>query len=96
MTKLYIKKGIKFRKEKAYILICDCVNFLDFQLPLNYYNLLTELKKGLDISKNKISEQEKTVIHDLEAMDLLTTAFNVYVQNNNKFLETSYNEIEFF
>ena len=41
-----LKKSILFRKEKDYILICDCKNLYDFTLSLDYYDLLCKLKEG--------------------------------------------------
>ncbi len=94
-TKLYLKNGIKFRKEKNYILICDCINFLDFQLPLECYDILYKLQNGLNTSES-ISKFALDVLSDLQIMDLLCDNPNDKVKNTNKTLNTCYSENEFF
>ena len=51
MNKLcYLKNGLLYRKEKDFILLCDCINLLDYELPLESHSLLKNLTLGCDIS----------------------------------------------
>ncbi len=94
-NKLYLRQGIKFRKEKNYILMCDCINFLDFKLPHKCYNILQKLQTGLDVFES-VSKFELDVLSDLQTMDLLCTNLDDKIKNTNKALNMSYNESEFF
>jgi hypothetical protein len=95
MKNIYLKKGIKFRKEVDYILICDCINFIDFQLPLEYFELLEKLNYGLE-ADSILSEKEIDVLTDLYSMSLLCETENQSVDNYNNLSAFSYNETEFF
>jgi len=53
--KLKLRKYIKFRKERGYVLLCDCKHIENYELPLSYYSSLIALKKGF--AKNKIKDK---------------------------------------
>ena len=54
---------MKFRKEKKYILLCDCKNLVDYELPLIYYELLMKIKMGLP--QSAVKQEDKELINDL-------------------------------
>ncbi len=59
--KIKLRDDIKFRRERGYILLCDCKNLEDYELPLRCYTILSKLKKG--ILKNKVKDEN--LIRDL-------------------------------
>ncbi len=86
-----LRESILFRKEKDYILICDCKNLYDFTLSLNYYDLLCKLKCG--IFKDLLTKEEREVLKDFKKLNFLA---NSKLENNNTFSRIQYNESEFF
>ncbi|MBI2673484.1 hypothetical protein HYX19_04435 [Candidatus Woesearchaeota archaeon] len=64
-----LKKHIKFRKEKDYILLCDLKNLEDYELPPKYYSLLVDLKVGV-----KTSKFNSDLIKDLKNINALELA----------------------
>lgn len=94
-NKIYLKTNIKFRKEKKFVLLCDCLNFIDFQLPLEYFNLLKKLSKGLVFNSN-LKNEEIEVLKDLNTMELLADTPDCVSENNNNLNNIKYDEKEFY
>ncbi|HBB64576.1 hypothetical protein A3K02_02460 [candidate division WS6 bacterium RIFOXYD1_FULL_33_8] len=46
MKKYILNKHIRYRKEDGYILVCDCKRLLDYEMPLEYFDLLELFKNG--------------------------------------------------
>ena len=95
MNSIYLKKGVKYRKETNYILICDCVNFIDFRLPLSCWSLMERLQRGF-CNSDVLTEFEMDVLTDLYSMSLLSDKKGDAVDNFNNLSNISYNESEFF
>ena len=94
-SKVFLRRNVKYRKEKNYILLCDCINFIDFQLPLEYYDLLNRLAKGV-VPDDKLPPEELDVLVDLNTMALLTDDPNKLSENTNTLGGIQYDEKEFF
>lgn len=60
--------NVKYRKEKDYILICDCSQLCDYTLPLNKLDLLNKLKSGNYITEN---DDDKEIIEDLLTVNII-------------------------
>ncbi len=53
--KIYIlNKHIRYRKEDGYILVCDCKRLLDYEIPLEHFELLESLKSGCETEDNDV------------------------------------------
>jgi len=57
MKTYILNKHIRFRKESGYILICDCERLLDYEVPLEFYELLSLLKKGSQLRRQGIIKE---------------------------------------
>ena len=66
MGTILFKDSIKFRKECNYILLCDCMNVVDYELPLEYFSLLVKLQNGHE--ETLLTDAEKDVIDDFKAL----------------------------
>lgn len=86
-----LKKSILFRKEKDYILICDCKNLYDFTLSLDYYDLLCKLKEGA--FKDTLTKEEKSVLKDFKKLNFLVNNKEI---SSNALSRIQYNESEFY
>lgn len=94
-NKIYLRKNIKYRKERKFILLCDCINFIDFELPLKYYPFLEKLTNGIE-PNSSISSNEKELLLDLYDMDFLTENKESISENKNTLSNLSYDESDFF
>lgn len=54
MKKYILNKHIRYRKEDGYILICDCKRLLDYEMPLEYFDLLNLFKKGYPSERSEV------------------------------------------
>ena len=96
MNKLcYLKNGLLYRKEKDFILLRDCINLLDYELPLESYSLLKNLTLGCDISTIK-NEVLLNIISDFKDMHWLSFKKEEKVLKYQSDISLSYNEKEFF
>lgn len=94
---LYLKKYVKFRKEKGYLLICDCSIIQNYELPLETYELFVKLKNGYDPTQPLNIQMEQDIIDDLKDLNLLDNKPN---SNDgfydNEWINLGYDESEFF
>ncbi len=67
-------KHVKFRKEVDHLLICDCKRLLDYQLPLECFDLLVALQSGYGESCRTKFANESDVIEDLITAKLIHNA----------------------
>ncbi len=88
---IILKKSILFRKEKDYILICDCKNLYDFTLSLDYHDLLCKLKEG--VFKDTLTKEEKSVLKDFKRLNFLVSNKE---KSYNVLSRIQYNESEFY
>ena len=94
---LYLKQYVKYRKEKDYLLICDCSIVQNYELPIKTFELFEELKNGYDINKPVGIENEEEIIDDLNSLNLLSDTQNSNEGfNNAKWINLGYDESEFF
>lgn len=93
----FLKKFVKFRKEKDYLLICNCSTIQNFELPLDAFALFEELKCGYNPDKPIGIDLEMEILNDLITLDLVDT-----IPNSNKgfhgqnWIDLGYDENEFF
>ncbi len=94
---IYLKKYVKYRKEDDYLLICDCSNLQNYELPLFTFPLFEALKDGYDSNNPLNIEMENDIIDDLVSLNLIDTVPN---SNNgfytDKWINLGYDENEFF
>lgn len=57
MSKYILNKHVRYRQEEGYILVCDCKKLLDYEVPLEYFDLLSSLEKGCKSRRNEIIEE---------------------------------------
>lgn len=94
---LYLKNFIKYRKEKDYVLLCDCSIIQNYELSLDYYNFLEQLRLGIDISSSELTEDERELINDFIDLELVDS-----IPNSNKgfhekqWISLGYDENEFY
>lgn len=93
----YLKKYVKYRKEKDYILICDCSVIQNYELPLSAFALFQKLENGYD-PKNPIGvDLEQDIFNDLKNLELLDVVPNSNVGfHEQEWIDLGYSENEFF
>lgn len=64
MKRYILNKHIRYRKEDGYILVCDCKRLLDYEMPLEYFELLDLFKEGY-------ASKEEEVIKELLNMKII-------------------------
>ena len=90
----YLKKYVKFRKEKEYVLLCDCSIIQNYELPIETYDILLKLKEGYNPVNNEI---ENDLIQDLENLELISDYPNSNEGFHNKgWISLGYDEGEFY
>lgn len=57
MKTYILNKHIRYRKEDGYILVCDCKRLLDYEIPLEYFELLDLLKEGYTSEKEDVIKE---------------------------------------
>ena len=93
----YLKKYLKFRMEKNYILLCDCSTITNYELPTKYFVLFDKLKQGYSPSSPIGIRGEKTVIKDLEQLGMLSKIKNSNDGfHDNSWINLDYKESEFY
>lgn len=93
--KYVLNKHIRFRKEEGYILLCNCKRLLDYKLPVEYFNFLKSLNKGIEIEN--INKENLTVLKDFKILGIVVKKGNrVKKQREDIFEKLSYDENEFF
>ena len=92
----YLKKYVKFRKEKDYILLCDCSSITNYELPLELFDFLTNLKEGVE--RDKINDElELGLLEDFINLNLVSNNKNSNEGfHNNEWIDLGYEETEFF
>jgi hypothetical protein len=94
---IYLKKYIKYRKEDQYVLLCDCSNITNFEIPVKYWKLLNRLKKGYEPNKPMGLESEREIINDLKQLNMLSDSFDSNEDfGNSGWLYLDYTENELF
>ena len=90
----YLKKYVKFRKEDGYILLCDCSIIQNYELSMETYEILLNLKYGYNPIQNEI---ENDLIDDLENLELIADYPNSNEGfHNKKWISLGYDEGEIF
>ena len=62
-------KHVRFRKEKKFIFLCDCKSLKDFKVPLEYWDFLLKLQRGVD--SMQLSPKESLLIEDFNKAELV-------------------------
>ncbi len=57
MKKYILNKHIRYRKEDGYILVCDCKRLLDYEIPLEYFELLELIKDGYESKGEEVIKE---------------------------------------
>ena len=69
---LYLNRNIRYRRENDFIMICDCKNLMDFELPLYYESLLATLQRGYDEAQPIGVPDEKELLADFHEMEIIS------------------------
>ena len=94
MRKYILNKHIRFRKEDGYILVCNCKRLLDYELPIEYFDFLESLNKGLDMKD--VSKENLIVLKDFEILGIVVKeGKKVKEQREDIFEKLSYDDSEF-
>jgi hypothetical protein len=60
-----LSKHVKYRAENDHILLCDCKNLYNFQLPLENMGLLHALRGGYDPARVSNYKDAEDIIEDM-------------------------------
>lgn len=94
---IYLKQYVKYRKEKDYLLVCDCSSIQNYELPIETFELFEKLKKGYNLNEPIGLELEKEIIDDLNSLNLLSNVANSNDGFNSVgWIDLGYDESEFF
>jgi len=94
MEKYILNEHIRFRKEDGYVLVCNCQRLLDYELPIEYFDFLESLNKGID--RKDISKENLIVLKDFKILDIvIKEGKNVKKQKEDIFKKLSYDDSEF-
>lgn len=89
MKTYILNKHIRYRKEDGYILVCDCKRLLDYEMPLEYLELLNLFKEGY-------ASEEEDVIKELLNMRIIGEKGKESEEvNEDIFSKLGYDENEF-
>ena len=92
----YLNRNIRYRCEEEYILICDCRNLMDYELPLCYWPLLEALQKGYDEINPMGLMNEKELIEDFVKMGIISNKpGDISILNTDVWSILIYSENEF-
>lgn len=94
MGKYILNKHIRFRKEDGYILVCNCKRLLDYELPIEYFDFLESLNKGVDMKD--ISKGNLIVLKDFEVLGIaVKEGKKLEMKREDIFEKLSYDDSEF-
>lgn len=69
MKKYILNNHIRYREENEYILLCDCMRLLDYEMPIDTLPLLDSLKKG--VSKEELSKVNRSIMKEMYDLGLV-------------------------
>ena len=90
----YLKKYVKFRKEDGYVLLCDCSIIQNYELPLETFDMLMQLKEGYNLEDHTIEQDLIADLDDLELLDDYPNSNEGF--HSKKWISLGYEESEFF
>lgn len=91
-----LKSAVRFRKEKDYVLLCDCATLNNYELPLRLFEFLTRLEQGC-AEESITADEEMTALQELRLLQLIENAVSDNVSSQQDvWHRLTYTENEFF
>lgn len=88
---IYLKKYVRFRKEKDYILVCDLYTLDNYNFDMRYFNEFVKL------STTGMEDCNSDFLNDLKSLELVDENKNIGIcSNDDIFSKLLYSENEFF